>query len=133
MQPSERVLALVVSLVRAGDVELLAGDGILEPLCPIKFRANVRAAAISLRGIYEEFSYTQSPEFLRSVSGKTESYRVLAAKLSSEPSKAAANKERLLVGLRELLHDDTAFQLVPENQHEQLSKARVAFAEVTGA
>jgi hypothetical protein len=114
------VLAMIVGLVSCSDGDLLDDGRITTGLAVREEWPAVRQAGVLVQGLMKDFNYAASPEFDRSVAGRSESYRAMKASIMSDPVNRKELKKRFLDALSRALSSDDIYQLLPESKHAEV-------------
>lgn len=121
MLKKPELLKLLVALIRMKDSHVLSTDeGLTGEVCSPEDRAIVRDLRGLLTPIRRFYEYTESPEFSMSLEGKSPQVQSMMRKLASDPAKKRQQLERLDRALEELLTSGDVFQLVREEEHDNL-------------
>ena len=124
------LLKTVMGLIAMGDVDLLEEQRVISLLgAPIDFERICRLAQL-LSELFRDFDYTRSPEFERSVEGKSPAFVDMKKKFAREPVKASEHRERYKKGLSDLLENQSAYELTPISLHDQLDEIRRLIYEI---
>lgn len=117
------LLKLLVALIRMSDSHVLSTDeGLPAEVCAPGDRDKVRHLRGLLIPIRRFFDYTESPEFLESIEGKSDTASALRRKLASDPVKKKEQLARLDRSLESLLTSSDAFRLVRARDHGTLQE-----------
>ena len=121
MLKKPELLKLLVALIRMNDSHVLSTDeGLTGEACSPEDRVIVRDLCELLIPIRRFYEYTRSPEFTKSLEGKSPQVQSMMRKLASDPAKKKQQLERLDRALEELLTSGDVFQLVSEEGHENI-------------
>ena len=121
MLTKSEVLKLLVAYARMRDQQLVENDQILSAeVCLPEDRPRLGRIMALLVSLRDSFSYTESPEFLESIAGKSEALRQMNEKLASGPVKRREAEDRFDRALRALLLSDEVFRLTPAVAHATL-------------
>ncbi len=114
---------MLIGLFEVNDLELVNEDSVLSPsVCSASDRENVRKMAEIIAGLYRDFNYFESPEFLQSLAGKSETFKQVKSKLLSDPVKQTELRRRLGEALVSIMRSDDAYNLFPERNHHSLKE-----------
>ncbi len=90
----------------------------------------VRRMAEIVSDLFEAFDYSRSPEFLRSVAGKSAEFIAMKQRLIT-PMKRAEIQKRLGRALEKVWNCDDVFELVEPSRHAQIKELRNLLSEVS--
>ena len=121
MLTKSEILRLLVAYARMRDQELVEDDQVLSlEVCFPKDRERIRKIMKLLVPLRDSFRYTESPEFLGAVAGKSEAVRQMKMKLASDPVRRKEAQDRFDRTLRDLLLSDEVLSLTPAPAHGTL-------------
>ncbi len=72
--------------------------------------------------LLNSYAYSQAPEFLRTIDGKSHAYVEMATRLAYRKNRE--KREELCRRLNELLDSDEALDLVPFSEHQNLGEVK---------
>jgi hypothetical protein len=119
------LLKLLVALIRMNDSQVLSTDEGLPPdVSAPEDRKKVRDLRGLLIAIRRFFDYTESPEFLESIEGKSDAVGAMRRKLASHPMRKKEYLDRLDTALESLLTSRDAYRLVAAKRHGDVDGIR---------
>jgi len=96
MLTKEEIIKMLVGLEATNDLDLVNDDKVLSiAVCSKSDRAKVKQMASLLSELFLSFNYEKSPEFQKSILGKSTKYREMKLRLISDPTKTKNYKRRL--------------------------------------
>lgn len=118
-------------MTRSNHLEVLDVPGFLSrEFCQAGDVPLVRRMAQIVKGLYDGFDYASSPEFIKSVEGKSEAFRAMRLKLLS-PAKKTELRKRFGDELARILESPGIYDLVRPSEHERLKELRALLLEVS--
>ena len=127
MLTKRQLISCIVGFKETNNLQVLDEPGFLDE--EIVFADDVplvRRMATITNELYDAFDYAKSPEFLRSIEGKSEAVRAMRLKLIT-PQRRAEMRKRFGDALTRIMESDEVFDLVEPSRHEQISRNYVAF------
>jgi hypothetical protein len=116
----EELFKILLALVAAIDSDLLDNRRCFP--CNSKDHATWKWIRDAIQDFYVNYDYVESPEFLNSIKGKSDSYQSMAKKIAS--SKNHEKRKDFYSALTILLESDDVFQLTATDKHEILLAIR---------
>ena len=130
MLTKRQLLDMLVGLTRANDISLVDDPKVMtREVCLEGDLPLVRLMATITSELYTTFNYANSPEFLRSVSGKTEAVRAMRLK-SITPQRRTEMQKRFGDALVQIMESDEILDLVESSRHERIKELRALLLEV---
>lgn len=86
--------------------------------------ASFRGLGVRISQILRSYDYLKSPEFLRSIDGKSEQFVAMKRKLESDPTRRAHHAKRFEVALCNLPTSSEAYDLLSVDAHVHLNAIR---------
>lgn len=123
------ILRMLVGLGEVNDLDLIRSDAVLAESCLDSEKAIVRAMAGLIQGLFEDFDYAMSPEFLQMIDGKSPQVRAMHRKLIGKEKQIEARK-RLGESITMLLEEDDAYGLVAETYRDRLDHLKELAASI---
>jgi hypothetical protein len=115
------LVTLLVAWSSMNDADLVDDDACLSvEVCHQSDRAAVRRAARLVDHLRKRFSYVESPRFLHTLAGKSDSYAAMRRKLEDQPTKRVVHLASFNAALRSVLSSRDAYDLVPAERHAEL-------------
>ena len=117
-----QLLQAVVGLIEVNDYQLLSHRPALGEIAhPDDFELVGRIAR-TVKSLYDDFDYTESPEFLRSIEGKSDRFAEMKRRLASDPQRRAEQRDRLAEALVELPDTTRLLALVPQRRRVEVDE-----------
>ncbi len=121
--PIKDVLQMLVGLKEANDIHILDSDACLRGVCEVTDFGTIRQMASIDSRVFDSFDYTQSPEFIASIQGKSAAAQDYIRKHFS-PEKRKAAENRLGDALTGIEDSNAAFELLPIKHHGLLDELK---------
>ncbi|WP_036800701.1 hypothetical protein [Photobacterium marinum] len=123
MLTKQKVLHLILSLLKAGEIELLKNGSLLRcESCSDVDKEKIKTVGILMAEIYDSYDYFLSLEFLNSVDGKSEKYREMKVKMESTAPKKQKHKEEFMSSVRELQDSRRIYDLIQPSVYEKMDE-----------
>jgi hypothetical protein len=131
MLTKQQLIGVIVAMTRSNDLPVLNVPGFLnEEFCFPGDSPLVRRMATIVEELYDGFDYAQSPEFLKSLEGKSESYKAMRLKLLT-PAKKTEMLKRYSDAVAGILESDEVYALTEPDKHKRLKELRALLVEVS--
>lgn len=132
MLERKEVFALILGLVRTNDWDIFQDVASKHPsdLPPHDVAMHMKIGA-TLRDLIATYDFVESPAFNRVVSGRSQQFVEMKARLEREPVKRREHQDKLLLALEALPLNDAAFDLVAPSRHAQLREIRETLAALS--
>jgi hypothetical protein len=89
----------------------------------------LRMSAI-INELFDTFDYSKSPEFLRSLNGKTAEFRAMKLRLITPRPAGRIMLKRFGDALVRVRESDAVFELLESTRHERIKELRALLSEV---
>lgn len=90
----------------------------------------VRRMSTIINELFDSFDYSKSPEFIRSLSGKSAEFRAMKLRLIT-PMRRTETRKRLGDALAHFADSDAVLDLIEDNRHERIKELRSLLTEVS--
>ncbi len=131
MLNKQQLIGMLVGLTRVNDIDLVNDQSVLShEVCLDGDRSLVRRMAEIVSELYETFDYSRSPEFLRSIEGRSVEVRAMRERLLT-PIKRAEIQTRLGQALEKVWESDEVFELIEPSRQERVKELRNLLCEVS--
>lgn len=125
-----QLAGILVSFNETRSLHLLEEPAVLEETClPRDLSIVIQMSAIISR-LLDTFDYSRSPEFLRSVEGKSPEFLAMKLRMIT-PIRRTEVRKRLGDALANVLKSNAAFELVDEPRHKLLEELRTLLFQVS--
>jgi hypothetical protein len=125
-----QVLQAIVGLIQVGDYELLKQQAVLAELGSPSDFGRILQIARAVKSLYDDFDFTKSSEFLRSIEGKSNNFAEVKRRLVSDPIKKAEQRARFAGAMIELPDADHLLGMIPEQQRSKVEELARAVADL---
>ena len=131
MLAKQKVLHLILALLKGGDIELLKNSSVLggESYSDID-KESIKKIGKLVAEIYASYDYFRSPEFLDSIAGKSEKYRDMKINMESSVPKRQKHKEDFMSAIRELQSSKRIYELINKSNHKEVDEIVKLLAEL---
>jgi hypothetical protein len=122
---------MLVGLTRVNDISLVDDPKVMSrEVCLDGDIPLIRRMSTITNELYTTFNYEKSPEFLRSVTGKSELVRAMRLKFLT-PQRRAEMHKRFGDALVRVMESDDILDLVESSRHERIKELRGLLLEVS--
>ena len=125
-----QLVGVIVSLNRDSFLEALREPSVLREMCAPEDVTRVLRMSEIAGELLDTFDFSKSPEFLRSLEGKSDEFCSMKRRLIT-PVRRAETLNRLDVALANVLDSDDALDLVEETRHWRIMELRAVLLEVS--
>lgn len=131
MFTKQQLINGLIGLTETNDLQVLDVPGFLScEFCEAGDVPLVRRMAQIVKGLSDGFDYASSPEFIKSVEGKSETVRAMRLKLLTAAKKTELRK-RFGDSLARILESPEIYDLVKPSEHERLKELQALLIEVS--
>lgn len=131
MLTKQKVLHLVLALLKGGDIDLLKNGSVLKgEACDDIDKEKIKKIGALVAGLYSSYNYVESSEFSGSVAGKSEKYREMKINMESDASKKQKHNEDFMAAIRELQNSKRLYDLVATTNHEKVDQLVTLLSEL---
>jgi hypothetical protein len=131
MLSKQQLIGMLVGLKRVNDIDLVEDRAVLNHrVCLEGDILLVRRMAGIVNELYDTFNYSRSPEFLRSIEGKSAEFKSMREKLLT-PAKRNEIQRRLDQALEQIMSSDEVFELIEPGRQERIKELRNLLGEVS--
>lgn len=123
MLTKQKVLHLVLALLKGGDMELLLDGSVLKvESSSADDKEKIKKIGQRIAELYLSYDYFLSPEFSKQIEGKSEMYRDKKVNIESSALKRQQHKDLFMSAIRELQTSDKIYDLLPFSDHEKIKE-----------
>lgn len=124
MLTKQKVLHLVLALLKGGDIELLKNGSVLSgESCSDEDKEKIKKIGILITEMYSSYDYFASPVFLRTVDGKSEKYRETKISMESSAVKRKKHNDDFMSSIREMQDSRMIYDLISPAMHDKVDEA----------
>lgn len=123
MLTKQKILHLVLALLKGGDIELLKNGAVLDgDKCSDIDKSKIKKIGELIAELYSPYNYFASPIFFRLIDGKSEKYRKMKISMESSSLKKKKHNEDLMSAIRELQSSKRLYDLVEVSNHGKIDQ-----------
>ena len=131
MLTKRHLTGALVGLKRTNAQDVLMEPGfITHEFCDADDAPLVLRMSAIINELFDTFDYSKSPEFLRSLNGKTAEFRAMKLRLIT-PARRADMLKRFGDALVRVRESDAVFELLESTRHERIKELRALLSEVS--
>lgn len=125
------LISCIVGFKETNSFQVLDEPGFLnEEMCHKGDIPLVRRIAAITSELFDAFDYSKSPEFVRSLEGKSEAFRAMKLKLIT-PQRRTEMRKRLGDALARVIDSDEVLELIEPGRWERIKELRNLLTEVS--
>jgi hypothetical protein len=131
MLTKQKVLHLILALLKGGDGELLRNGSVLSrESCSDVDKEKIVEIGRLIEEIYSSYDYLLSPEFSKLVAGKSDKYYEMKMNIESNALNKKKHKEEFFSAIRELLRNKSIYDLVAISDHGKVNEVLRLLSEL---
>lgn len=124
MLNKQQLICMLVGLTRVSDIDLVNDKAVLShEVCLVSDQSSVRRMAAIVSELYDTFDYSQSPEFIRSIEGKSPEFRAMRQRMLT-PMMRTELRSRLGRALEKVLDSEEVLDLIELRRQELIKELR---------
>ncbi|MEO0575471.1 MAG: hypothetical protein AAF004_08405 [Pseudomonadota bacterium] len=123
MLTKQKVLHLVLTLLKGGDMELLRDGSVFKgESCGANDKEKIQKIGLRIAEFYFSYDYFLSPDFSKTIEGKSEMYRDKKVNIESSALKRQEHNDLFMSAIRELQISNKIYGLLPRSDHEKIKE-----------
>ncbi len=123
MLTKQKVLHLVLALLKGSDIELLKNSSVLSgESCSDEDKEKIKKIGMLITEIYSSYDYFASPIFLKTVDGKSEKYREMKVRMESGAVRRKKHNDDFISSIREIQDSRMIYDHVSPSMHDKVDE-----------